>query len=113
MCRRDARISDGSFTIPAASVDGALAAAAAFLEDLGWEGELPDLGVVFRLFNVVAAGAPDRSVSGIEFEGTLLEELFAALAPHVQAGSFLVWDGDQGSRWRYDFDGRELLTTPH
>jgi hypothetical protein len=115
MCRRDARISAGAFTIPAASVDGALSAAATFLEDVGWEGGLPDLGVVFRLFNVVAAGAADRSISGLEFEGTLLEELeelFACLAPHVQAGSFLVWEGDRGNRWRYDFDGQQLVTTP-
>ena len=49
MCRRYARISGGLFVIPDESVGGALEAATTFFEDLGWEGELPDLAVMFRL----------------------------------------------------------------
>ncbi len=115
MCRRDTQITDGSFVIPPESVDEALRAAATFLADLGYEDELPDLTVLFRLFGVVASGRPDRSISGLEFEGTLLTELqdmFGCLAPHVRAGSWLQWQGDRGDRWRYGFDGTALVTSP-
>jgi hypothetical protein len=115
MCRRDAQIVEGSFDIPPESVDGALDAARAFLTDLGYEDELRDLTTVFRLFNVIAAGRPDRSIAGLEFEGTILtelEELFERLAPHVRAGSWLEWKGDRGEQWRYDFDGTTLATSP-
>ena len=115
MCRRDAQITDGSFVIPPESVDGALGAATEFLAELGYDEELTDLTVLFRLFGVVAAGRPDRSVEGLAFEGTLLtelEDMFGTLAPHVRAGSWLEWLSDRGDRWRYDFDGVALGTSP-
>lgn len=71
--------------------------------------------MLFRLFGVVAAGRPDRSIEGLAFEGILLtelEDMFGCLALHVRAGSWLEWRADRGDQWRYDFDGARLSTSP-
>lgn len=49
-----------------------------------------------------------RDVLGVVFAGENLgdeHELFNALAPFVEAGSFIEVEGDEGARWRWYFDG--------
>lgn len=114
MCRRDAQIIDGSFSIPPESVEGALAAATVFLADLGYEDELPDLTVLFRLFGVVAAGRPDRSVSGLQFRGDALDRTRRDVRrPRSPRARRVVVEVARRSRneWRYDFDGVTLTTS--
>lgn len=39
------------------------------------------------------------------------EDLFLmAAAPFVTAGSYLEWEGEDGERWRQDFDGETMKT---
>lgn len=38
------------------------------------------------------------------------EKLFAAIAPFVEAGSYIEMSGEDGARWRWCFDGKSLST---
>lgn len=38
--------------------------------------------------------------------------LFKAIAPFVQAGSFIEMFGEDGVRWRYEFDGMQCIQVP-
>lgn len=38
------------------------------------------------------------------------ETLFAAIAPFVEAGSYIEMSGEDGHRWRWCFDGRVMTT---
>jgi len=48
--------------------------------------------------NVIAIGFHGEK-SGDE------DQLFAALAPYVKAGSFIHMSGEDGSHWKWEFDG--------
>ncbi len=57
----------------------------------------------------------DRTGDGcdLQFEGEKSvrdEELFRAVAPFVEAGSFIAMQGQDDERWRWYFDGEELIT---
>jgi len=48
----------------------------------------------------------------IEFDGEKLGEeglMFEAIAPYVVAGSYLQYQGDDGSIWRFVFDGKKMV----
>jgi len=50
----------------------------------------------------------DRSIIGIHFTGEKYGDedlLFAAIAPYVEAGSYLEMIGEDGALWRWVFDG--------
>ena len=51
----------------------------------------------------------DGSIVGIQFLGEKLGDedlLFSAIAPHVEAGSFIEMIGEDGAFWRWVFDGQ-------
>lgn len=39
------------------------------------------------------------------------EDLLSAIAPCVKAGSAILWEDEDGGRYRYDFDGRSMTIT--
>lgn len=54
----------------------------------------------------------DGNVTDITFEGQKLgddETLFRALAPYVEAGSYLEVSGEEGAHWRWAFDGEKMV----
>lgn len=55
------------------------------------------------------AGAIDR----LGFIGDRMgrqDQALEALAPFVEAGSWLPWQGEEGEYWRSEFDGRAMRT---
>ena len=52
------------------------------------------------------------NIVGIEFTGEKLgddiETLFNAIAPYVQAGSYIQMSGEEGEQWKYVFDGASM-----
>lgn len=54
------------------------------------------------------------NVCGIEFCGEKLggdnETLFSAIAPFVKEGSFIEMHGEDGSRWRWFFNGTTCVS---
>lgn len=78
------------------------------LEDRG----LRDVDGFLRLFafETVRDG---EDIVGLRFEDRLLleiEDVFRTLAPHVEAGGYLVLHAGSGARWRYEFDGARMAT---
>jgi hypothetical protein len=66
------------------------------LECWGWEPYVDDEG----------------NIASIEFQRTKLGDevhLFKALAPFVKEGSFIQMRGEDGSLWRWTFDGKKML----
>jgi hypothetical protein len=50
-------------------------------------------------------------IVGLTFEDRLLlelEDVFAALAPYVEAGSYVRFHAGSSARWRYEFDGEHV-----
>lgn len=65
------------------------------IDEFGWSVEIDDL-----------AGG---DLVGIRFEAEKIgdeDKLFGALAPFVQAGSFIEMRGEDGEAWRWVFDGQ-------
>lgn len=53
----------------------------------------------------------DDDIVALEFTGEKMGDdnlLFNALAPFVEGGSEIHFQGEDGSRWRYIFDGKNL-----
>ena len=51
----------------------------------------------------------------VQFEGEKSvrdEDLFRAIAPFVEAGSFITMMGQDDESWRWYFDGQEMITQP-
>lgn len=48
----------------------------------------------------------------IEFNSNAGDEefLFETLAPFIEAGSYIVWTGEGGEHWRWEFDGTKMKT---
>jgi len=54
----------------------------------------------------------DGNVDEIQFLGEKLgddEQLFEAIAPYVKAGSYIEMEGEDGSRWQWTFDGKQMV----
>jgi hypothetical protein len=54
----------------------------------------------------------EGGVIGIQFEGEKLgddEQLFDAIAPFVEEGSYIEMMGEDGTRWRWEFDGKMVV----
>jgi hypothetical protein len=56
----------------------------------------------------------EESADGLRLTGydnkTGQEDLFLnAVAPHVAAGSFLAWRGEDGTLYRFEFDGTKMI----
>jgi hypothetical protein len=71
---------------------------------------LTDVDGFLRLFAIGTVRDGDDIVR-LTFEDRLLlelEEVFAALAPYVEAGSYVRFHAGSGARWRYDFDGEHV-----
>lgn len=52
-----------------------------------------------------------NDITGINFEGEMLgedKEMFEALVPFIEIGSFVELHGDDGCIWRWYFDGRTV-----
>jgi hypothetical protein len=53
----------------------------------------------------------EGNVTAINFDGEKLGDdaiLFAAIGPFVLADSFIQMQGEDGSMWRYSFDGKKM-----
>jgi hypothetical protein len=73
---------------------------------------LADLDGFLRLFGftTVRDGA---DIVGLEFEDRLLletDDIFRALGPYVEPGSYVLMHAGTGARWRYLFDGQAMTT---
>ena len=111
----EARIEDAEFVVAAdqqsAALDRLLRLSA---EDFGYD--LSDRGLTsldgfFRLFEIVTVRA-DGDIVGLRFDGRYLLELddvFVALGPYVEAGSWVLFHSGTTERWRYLFDGRDVV----
>lgn len=61
-----------------------------------WELEHDEAGNIVDLyFDGDKMGVPD--------------EIFSLIAPYVKAGSFITMTGEDGSCWRYCFDGKVMI----
>ena len=107
----EAKIVEARFVVPPQRADDAL------LRLLRWADEelgvdLADRGLTsldefFAMFSIATRRDGDTIV-GLEFEDRLLletEDVFAALGPFVEPGSYVRMHSGTGQRWRYDFDG--------
>jgi hypothetical protein len=111
---QEGRIEDARFVLRADQQAPALARLLELARD-GFGYDLSDRGLTdvdgfLRLFAIDTVRHGDDIVS-LSFEDRLLlelEEVFATLAPHVEAGSFVRFHAGSSARWRYDFDGERL-----
>jgi hypothetical protein len=60
---------------------------------------------------------PDGDIRGVTLEGDVRSRgdeyhLWSALAPFVVAGGEMDWCGEDGTVWRWAFDGRSLTIVP-
>jgi hypothetical protein len=111
---QEGRIVDARFVLRASQQPAALErllelARDEFGYDLSDRG-LTDVDGFLRLFAFQTARDGDDIV-GLRFEDRLLleiEDVFAALGPYVEAGSYVRFHAGSGARWRYDFDGERV-----
>lgn len=72
---------------------------------------LPELFRVWRYFPEIDEATGD--IVGISHDTQKMgdeDQFFAVLAPFVQAGSWLHMSGEDGSHWRWYFDGDQMTT---
>ena len=104
---------DSMFTIKAENVEKALEAIKKLTAGYAWVS--PDVVNATTLCNAMWAWRweivmDNNDVIGISFNGEKLgddEILFNAIAPYVEAGSFIQMSGEEGMMWRWSFDGKE------
>ncbi len=56
--------------------------------------------------------SPEGDINNITFDGEKLGDdnaFFDAIAPLVKAGSYIEMVGEDGERWRWIFDGKEMV----
>ncbi|WP_205745814.1 hypothetical protein [Egibacter rhizosphaerae] len=69
--------------------------------------QLRDVDGFLRLLGF-ATERDGGDIVGLAFEDKLvpeIEDVFDALAPYLEAGSYVRMHGGTNARWRYDFDG--------
>ena len=106
----------GKFVIPPENVDGALTALLGYDRN-AVEYELHDIPVQTLAALLVKwsweAEVKDGGIRDIRFIGTRLrddDELFRAIAPHIEAGSYIEMMGGDDESWRWYFDGEDMIT---
>lgn len=78
-----------------ANYDETCQSAEAIFNELGFETYIEDGALYLQAYSD-KSGAQD----------VFLE----AAAPFITAGSYIEWDGEDGERWRQDFDGESMTT---
>jgi hypothetical protein len=74
--------------------------------------ELPSLDAVLREWRWMPEYNTDGDIVRLNFEGEKAgdeDTLFRVLAPFVKAGSYIEMQGEDGARWRWEFDGTRVL----
>jgi len=66
------------------------------LEEVGFDVELSEAGDILSL--------------GYDSKTGDQEYFLTALAPFVTNGSFIEWQGEEGEKWRHEFDGHRIRT---
>jgi hypothetical protein len=66
------------------------------LEEVGFDVELSEAGDILSL--------------GYDSKTGDEEHFLNALAPFVANGSFIEWQGEDGEKWRHEFDGHKIRT---
>lgn len=125
------QIEDSAFLIPATKLDAALVA----LKDLNTNPQYADkkrsgsyqhpsfawidanfhehvesAGDVFGLLGFETEENPEGlTVTGYDGKTGNEDLFFGAVAHLVQPGSFIHFRGEDGSHWRYDFDGERMV----
>ena len=65
---------------------------------------------IFRSFRFNVEADEEGNLVGLEFIGEKSsyeeDEFFETIAPYVEAGSYISFDGDNESIWMYQFDGK-------
>lgn len=104
---------DGKFTIKRESFDAALAAIKAIKGSPSWTTsafkKAKTLKEAFDDWRWNIEYTDTSDVTDIGFEGEKAGDdklLFDAVAPFVEAGSFIEMSGEDGTRWRWMFDGK-------
>lgn len=74
-----------------------------------------NLNDVFEVFSALGFEARTTEDGDFELDGydDIMgdhEIFFAAVAPFVEDGSYVEWEGSDGERWRNQFDGGEMKT---
>jgi hypothetical protein len=128
-------ITDADFLIPAANEAAALAALKALNDpkyneqkqggswdntgksaawyswmDADYDQKVKNCGDVFGMLGFEF----EETADGLRLTGydskTGQEDLFlAAVAPYVKAGSYLAWRGEDGTLYRFEFDGTKMI----
>ena len=67
---------------------------------------------IFEALGFTTATDGNGTLSLEEYDSKAGAEDFflATAAPFVTAGSYLEWEGEDGTRWRQDFDGETMTT---
>jgi hypothetical protein len=111
---QEGRIEEARFVLRADQQAPALARLLALArDDFGYDLSdrgLTDVDGFLRLFAIDTVREGDDIV-GLTFEDRLLlelEEVLAALAPYVEAGSYVRFHAGSSARWRYEFDGERV-----
>lgn len=108
----EARIEDARFVVPEPQQRPALERLLELSrEEFGYD--LSDRGLTsldgfLKLFGYDTVRS-HGDIVGLEFEDRFLlesENVFRALGPYVEAGSYVLMHSGTGQRWRYTFDGR-------
>ena len=68
-----------------------------YLEDCYWAVELDEEDAIVEMFREHETLAENEEV------------LFATLAPFIDAGAVIAFCGEDGNRWRYTFDGANIV----
>lgn len=106
---------ESSFFIPADKVAEAVKALKAMPEKhYSWVNDfqsLKTLAEIMREWRYPVEFDDHGNVTAIFFEGEKIGDevqLFETLAPFVKAGSFIEMSGEDGARWRWEFDGKTM-----
>lgn len=109
----EATITRARFRMPAESQEAALEGLQAWLrEALDFHDDVADLVAGFKLFGIKAVRDDSGDIVDLEFDGVLLAEtddLFAGLAPWVEEGSWVEWQGGNGNVWTYRFENGQMI----
>jgi hypothetical protein len=110
----EARVEDSAFVVREERQQSALVRLLELARDeLGYD--LSDRGLTslagfLRLFGYDVV-YEDGDIVGLQFEGQYFletDEVFRALVPYVEPGSWVLMHSGTGQRWRYVFDGTGL-----
>ena len=73
---------------------------------------LTDPSAIFDAWRWTVGFSPAGDIDTISHDGEKLGDdnvLFDAIAPFVKAGSYIEMSGEDGERWRWLFDGKNMV----